>query len=327
MPPLKDLTGQVFGRLTVSHRDETPYPGKSNNARWACVCSCGNTKTVNSGQLRSGKTKSCGCLSLELKSMRAKGNRHGAKRKLDLRGQTFGKLTVVDSPQVGLWNCQCACGGCATVRTAALRSGHTRSCGCLRAETIRGTQSVDLTGQRYGRLVVQALHAPSRRKHWKCSCDCGKQVVVDAANLVTGNTKSCGCLRYENSTKNRGGYCTTRARRKDFSGDLYLYLMLVPFEGKEYPKIGLSVNPKQRAYALRSKVVYTEKLEANEAVVREQELHAKFTEYRAFNAQPTRPFDGYTECFAPEAFGILLKALADRPVSVYRYCNHNQKVT
>lgn len=58
-PNFIDLTGQTFGRLTVLHRAE----GK-HEARWVCRCSCERARevTVLGGQLRSGKTKSCGCL-------------------------------------------------------------------------------------------------------------------------------------------------------------------------------------------------------------------------------------------------------------------------
>jgi hypothetical protein len=58
---LKDLTGQVFGRLTVIRRTE--QEGVTRNARWLCQCSCGNPELVSvSGiKLTSGNTVSCGC--------------------------------------------------------------------------------------------------------------------------------------------------------------------------------------------------------------------------------------------------------------------------
>lgn len=55
----------------------------------------------------------------------------------------------------------------------------------------------DLTGQRFGRLVVIAEEArgPDRRKRWRCRCDCGAEVVVrSSSHLTSGNTRSCGCL-------------------------------------------------------------------------------------------------------------------------------------
>jgi len=58
-----DLTGQRFGRLEVIHdagRD------KQNSANWKCCCECGNNIVVSSHSLRSGNTKSCGCLQKDI---------------------------------------------------------------------------------------------------------------------------------------------------------------------------------------------------------------------------------------------------------------------
>jgi len=60
-----DLTGQVFGRLTVVSRAENSKGGK---ARWNCVCECGGSTTTSTSNLRSKRTKSCGCSRGELLS-------------------------------------------------------------------------------------------------------------------------------------------------------------------------------------------------------------------------------------------------------------------
>lgn len=57
MAKVHDLTGMKFGRLTVIER---VFDGKSNT-RWLCLCECGNTTTTVSGNLKSGRHKSCGC--------------------------------------------------------------------------------------------------------------------------------------------------------------------------------------------------------------------------------------------------------------------------
>lgn len=59
MTRLLDLSGQRFGLLVVTHRVATSRPG---NARWACLCDCGNETSVLSNHLRCGRIKSCGCL-------------------------------------------------------------------------------------------------------------------------------------------------------------------------------------------------------------------------------------------------------------------------
>lgn len=62
-----DLTDKTFGRLTVIKFSHLKTGGK---AYWECQCDCGNQSVVGGYNLRSGHTKSCGCLSKELVSAR-----------------------------------------------------------------------------------------------------------------------------------------------------------------------------------------------------------------------------------------------------------------
>lgn len=57
----------------------------------------------------------------------------------------------------------------------------------------------DITGQRFGRLVVLERVGIDkwRSPTWRCLCDCGKETTVDSHRLKRGNTKSCGCLARE----------------------------------------------------------------------------------------------------------------------------------
>lgn len=59
---LLDLTGRRFSRLAVLRRVEKERDGY---IRWLCLCDCGNLKVANGKTLRSGDTRSCGCLSRE----------------------------------------------------------------------------------------------------------------------------------------------------------------------------------------------------------------------------------------------------------------------
>ena len=58
-------------------------------------------------------------------------------------------------------------------------------------------KKIDLTGRRFGRLVV--ICECGRSKHgrvlWKCRCDCGNECIVNGGYLTNGDTKSCGCLK------------------------------------------------------------------------------------------------------------------------------------
>lgn len=60
-PTFKDLTGCVFGRLTVIKRAEDYVFNGGKEPQWLCLCSCGKQTVVKGSSLRSGKTQSCGC--------------------------------------------------------------------------------------------------------------------------------------------------------------------------------------------------------------------------------------------------------------------------
>ena len=127
MSKFKDLTGQRFGKLiVVSRADDYIKPNGNKIIQWRCMCDCGNEVVVRGEYLRSGDTKSCGCLTSE-----------------NLVGMKFGRLTVMDreSPKSkkakGLWVCKCECGNVIKVNTSDLKSGNTTSCGCKRKETLR----------------------------------------------------------------------------------------------------------------------------------------------------------------------------------------------
>src|SRR5688500_12849526 len=64
---LIDVTGQIFGLLTVLER----APSSSSQARWRCRCACGRIITAYGHPLRSGRSQSCGCRVSDLATQRA----------------------------------------------------------------------------------------------------------------------------------------------------------------------------------------------------------------------------------------------------------------
>ena len=109
-------------------------------------------------------------------------------------GQTFGKLTVLESAPPKEKNrkaylCQCECGNTKIVSGYHLKRGSVKSCGCL--------VSKDLTNQRVGRLTVikRAYIGNEGAQYWECLCDCGNITYVNSANLNRKHTQSCGCYR------------------------------------------------------------------------------------------------------------------------------------
>ena len=180
MPVRRDITGQIFGRLTALY--DTNRKDAGSHSIWHCRCSCGNEVDVSLTSLTSGHSKSCGCL---------------RKTNGDLTGRTFGMLTVLRyTGKDGRWLCRCECGKETVATASCLVRGLAKSCGCRRRN--------DLTGQVFGRLTV--LYDTGRnnkdyRSIWHCRCSCGNEVDVTGHRLTSGNKKSCGCLR---KTRYRG---------------------------------------------------------------------------------------------------------------------------
>lgn len=63
----------------------------------------------------------------------------------------------------------------------------------------------DLKGKLFGRLtVIEFSHKSEKEKgaaYWKCSCECGGSTISRGGCLISGQTKSCGCLRKEAASK------------------------------------------------------------------------------------------------------------------------------
>lgn len=184
---LHDLSGQTFGRWTVLYRDVS----KSNsNAYWFCQCQCGVVKSVNSGNLVSGKSISCGCYRAENPS-----------NFYDLIGQRFGKLLVVrradyQKDSYAMWFCKCDCGNTVTVRSSSLLKGDTKSCGCYHKKYVSDLLTKNLVGMTFGHLtVVSRDYSKQGHAYWNCNCSCGNVVSgVDGYNLTHGLSTSCGCI-------------------------------------------------------------------------------------------------------------------------------------
>lgn len=117
-------------------------------------------------------------------------------RFIDLTGQKFGRLTVLEYVGKKKWRCQCSCGKIVTVCGYNLTSGHTASCGCKAREQSAKNgrkQLHDLAGKRFGKLT--ALEYDIGKRQWLCKCDCGNMCYVSANNLTRKKrgTISCGC--------------------------------------------------------------------------------------------------------------------------------------
>jgi len=116
--------------------------------------------------------------------------------RFDLTGRKFSRLTALKrvdgSGSKTIWECRCECGCIKRVSYHNLVCGCTKSCGCSRGLA----NAKDLTGQKFGRLT--AIERTGEKKGtnfvWRCMCDCGREAMVSSNSLLSGNTRSCGCL-------------------------------------------------------------------------------------------------------------------------------------
>lgn len=115
--PRTDLTGKQFCYLTPLYYIK--------GGKWHCKCQCGNEIDVDTRNLNSGHTKSCGCLKTETKNV------------LDMNNYEDNNLKVItragsDEQQVALWKCLCKhCGNIFITRGSSIRAGYIQSCGCI----------------------------------------------------------------------------------------------------------------------------------------------------------------------------------------------------
>lgn len=121
-------------------------------------------------------------------------------------GTTFNSLTVIGHPffkskttkkgelkKVKFVSVRCICGTEKEIDLYSLTSGHVKTCGCSRVPS--------LIGQVFGRWTVIAIssikHTSKRGFMFECLCECGTTKVVHSQTLLSGDSKSCGCLNDE----------------------------------------------------------------------------------------------------------------------------------
>lgn len=134
--------------------------------------------------------------------------------KPDCTGQRFGRLTVLgkggrNSSNRQLWKLQCDCGNIVEKVRSNFDNNkkYTPSCGCIkRQKTVERNKArslPDITGQRFGRLVVlgKGSQKPDKRgsyiQLWRMQCDCGRVVEIQRSSVELKGQISCGCAKRE----------------------------------------------------------------------------------------------------------------------------------
>ena len=135
----------------------------------------------------------------------------------------FGYLTLIEIIKMdrgASFKLKCVCGKEIIKPASYVVSGHIKSCGCGQFRK----ESANLVGRKFGKLTVLSL-APRKNNlvYWFCECDCGKSVTIRTGSLLSGNTKSCGCINPTTAPGNKSchwkgyeeisGYFLCRLRR------------------------------------------------------------------------------------------------------------------
>jgi hypothetical protein len=125
---------------------------------------------------------------------------------IDLTGKVFGKLTVIErikNNKKGIyWKCLCSCGKETVTRGDRLVKGRVISCGCYKKEVASKTKTVDLIGQKFGRLtVIERTGSDKNGVKWRCKCSCGNYIEVHGTGLRKHKSSSCGCYKKEVNSK------------------------------------------------------------------------------------------------------------------------------
>lgn len=134
---------------------------------------------------------------------------------IDLTGQKQqdGRLKAlsVEGKSIGgnyMWRCVCSCGAICIVRSVDFRNGNTKSCGCFNLDSISERAQKNIKGRLFGKLTAICCVGRDRFRSrvWLCVCECGSKCKVTTAHLLSGHTRSCGCIR-DAGTNNKHGHC------------------------------------------------------------------------------------------------------------------------
>lgn len=119
----------------------------------------------------------------------------------DLTGKIFNDFKVVERDTTKTktaWICECLlCGNHVSVLAYNLKNGNSKNCGCKRKKATSERSRKDLTGQTINSVYVLSFDSSDKNGHsyFRCKClICGKEFKSSGTALLTGKTKSCGCL-------------------------------------------------------------------------------------------------------------------------------------
>lgn len=96
------------------------------------------------------------------------------------------------------WRCQCECGKIFSAEANSIKTGASKSCGCLVKERMTEVLQKDITNQKFGKLTA-IKNTGKKHKNgcylWLCECECGSKVEKPLNYLMIGDCFSCGCIK------------------------------------------------------------------------------------------------------------------------------------
>ena len=169
----------------------------SDTHKYLCKCQkCGEEKYLLKSSFKNQGSIQCKC------------TRSGVEK-----GDVYYRLTALERDMSRInegrvfWLWRCECGNIVSLPLKSVKSGNTKSCGCLNIEkSIKRIKTLnldleDLTGQNFTKLKVLRLatedetrNRPAGPRYWYCLCECGNYHIVSTSDLKSGKVKSCGCL-------------------------------------------------------------------------------------------------------------------------------------
>lgn len=211
----EQLEGKTFGYLEVIEYDK-------DKKKWKCECQCGNITYIATRNLKTGNTKSCGCMK---NAVGIKKPRKDKYKKLLYKDIGQLRVTKIDEKK-NIAICLCIeCGKhyieipldkLAEMYKSRKKSYTCGIDGCIhtRKKRVNRTSNSIKMGERFGNLVVEKRVDNKILKTKKsfssipmflCRCDCGSLVEVQGRYLISEKTTSCGCKK-GNNFKSRNNY-------------------------------------------------------------------------------------------------------------------------
>lgn len=208
-----DLSNNIFGNLVVLTKHSKDNFGRW---KWLCQCGCGQQTVVASGNLKTGTTKSCGCLLHKQ-----------ASNFIDIINQKYGRLTVTKSVKksgISYYECVCDCGNIITTSSSHIRNGHTKSCGCYRNDMTSKSAKKRLCGK-IGIYSARYNHSISKSERLKIKMGRGNLIKQWSKNIIELNwftCQKCKSIGGKLHAHHLDGYAKNKEKRLDYDNGVCL---------------------------------------------------------------------------------------------------------